>query len=81
MDMIMPWVEDAFLTACKPGEHTMGWEGIKEIRDSFNNFDDERFGGHFIYEDATSKASFDFTVKIFGEYDGKISFGQWVGQV
>tara|TARA_B110000285_G_C14830469_1_gene470624 strand:- start:169 stop:414 length:246 start_codon:yes stop_codon:yes gene_type:complete len=81
MTMLMPMVARAFLTACEPGQHTVGWEGIKQVRDSFNDFDDKTFGGHFIYDDATAKASFDFTVKIFGEYDGKISFGQWVGQI
>jgi hypothetical protein len=43
--------------------------------------DDKMFGGHFIWDDATSKASFDFVVKIFGEPDCKISFCQWAAQV
>ena len=81
MDKLMPMVLKAFSATCKPGEHTVGWEGIQKVRDSFHDFDDKMFGGHFNWDEATSKASFDFTVKIFGEMDDKISFGQWVGQV
>jgi hypothetical protein len=39
--------------------------------------DDKTYGGHFVWDDAASKANFEFAIGIFGEADQKISFCQW----
>ena len=60
---------------CLPcGESTMGYDGCAKVRDSFNKMNDEMFGGHMIYDEATAKASFNFSCAIFGEGD-KMSLG------
>jgi hypothetical protein len=47
----------------------MGYEGSAKVRDSFNKVDDELYGGHMIYDEATSKAKYNFSCSIFGEGD------------
>ena len=41
---------------------------------------DKAVGGHFIQDEATSKAAYDFSVNIFGT-DGRFSKSQWFAQV
>ena len=53
----------------------MGWEGIKKVRNSVYPMYDKMYGGHMVWDEQASKASFDFTVKIFGEMDDKMSLG------
>ena len=67
--------------ALPQGESTMGWEGVKKVRDSFYPKYDKMYGGHMIWDEKRSHASFDFTVKIFGEMDDKISLCQMMAQI
>lgn len=41
---------------------------------------DKIAGGHWCWDKTTSKASWDFTVHIFGQ-NGRISFSQWMAQI
>lgn len=65
-DMIMKWYTNDFEKLLPNGELSLGYEGIKKIIDSVHTIHDIDFGGHWVWNDATVKASFDFTVKIYG---------------
>lgn len=78
---IVPKLAAAWEGVCPVGETTLGWEGAKKVRTVFDADFDKDFGGHFIYDDVSSKAVFDFQTSIFGEMGNKISFCQWVGSM
>ena len=50
------------------------------MNDIFAPAHDSLAGGHWIWDDATAKASFDITVKLFGK-DGRISRQQWMNSM
>jgi hypothetical protein len=49
---------------------------MSEMRTKMNPEMDKAVGGHFIQDEATSKAAYDFSVNIFGT-DGRFSKSQW----
>ena len=75
-DKMMESMAEQWKYALPAGESTMGWEGVKKVRDSFYPKYDKLYGGHMIWDEKSSKATFDFTVKIFGEMNDEMSLGQ-----
>lgn len=80
-DKVMEVMAQHWIYCLPMGEHVMGYDGCAKVRDSFNKMYDEKYGGHMVWDEATAKASFDFSVKIFGEYQDKMSLGQMFAQI
>jgi len=62
------------------GERTCGFDEMMKMEVVFAPMHDETFGGHWVYDKATAKADYDFTVHHFGD-GGRISFPQYMAQI
>jgi hypothetical protein len=65
--MIKNRMVDAFNSLLPAGKDSLGFDEMKHMQDSFAPSHDSLTGGHWIWDDKTSKANFDFMVGIFGE--------------
>lgn len=72
----MKMMSDMFDSVCKKDSQTAGWEEMCQMRTKFYPIMDKAVGGHFIQEDTTAKAAFDFAVNIFGT-DMRFTKSQW----
>ena len=53
---------------------------MKKLGASFDADNDKLAGGHWIWDDSTAKASFDYGVGIYGD-DGRFSFSQFMSYI
>lgn len=58
------------------GQNSLSWNEFKRIDESFNEMHDKAFGGHYIWDDASAKANFDYMASIFGS-NGRVTMEQW----
>lgn len=58
------------------GQNSLSWNEFKKIDESFASMHDQAFGGHWIWEDASAKANFDYMTSVFGS-NGRVTFDQW----
>jgi len=55
---------------------SVGWEDMKKMNEIYAPMYDKLAGGHWVWDDACSKASYDFQAKKFG-VGGRMTMTQW----
>jgi len=73
---MMDSLAKAFKEICPPGDMSAGWEDMRKMEKNFAPMHDKMAGGHWVWDDVTAKASFDFQVKKFGT-GGRMTMTQW----
>lgn len=75
--MIKNRMVDAFNQLLPAGKDSLGFDEMKHMQDIFAPTHDTLTGGHWVWEDKTAKASFDWMVNVFGE-GGRVTLKQWM---
>ena len=70
----------AFDSLLPKDKDSLGWEEFKCMTEKFAPMQDKAAGGHWIWDDSTAKASFDYGVGIYGD-DGRFSFSQFMSYI
>lgn len=66
MKVIFEALGDCFDDLCPKDKNSLGWEEFKEMQNKFAPMHDKLAGGHWCWDDASAKATYDFHVKLFG---------------
>ena len=69
---MMAMMSKSFDDILPKGQNTAGWEDMKKMQEKFNPMNDKIAGGHWIWEESSAKAAFEFSCSIFGT-DGRFT--------
>ena len=78
-------MRETWYTLTPAGMDELGYEELKKMETMFNDDIDKinapHQNAHWIWEEQTSKAIFDFAVKIYGGPMGKYTFPQYISMM